>query len=84
MPVGADLSRFLPPPETWPQRTYTLPIFQTYPEQLNAVELLLDRWVREGQGHRIAVLFEDQRITYTELAERVDRCAIGLAELGLS
>ena len=53
------------------------------PRAYNAAVDLLDRHVLEGRGDRLAVIDDDGRYTYRELAARVDRAATALAELGV-
>ena len=72
----------LPPPEQWPVFLFDRPEVQ-YPEQINCAVELVDRHVREGRGHRIAlhgVTDVDRHEgtfawTYAELKERSDRIA---------
>lgn len=74
---------YLPPEEVRPTRLYTLPEFQQYPERLNAAEELLDKHVAEGRGERVAIYFEDQKITYAQLLASVNRLGNALRELGI-
>jgi benzoate-CoA ligase len=53
------------------------------PRAYNAAVDLLDRHVREGRGDRIAVIDDDGRYTYRELAARADGAAGALAALGV-
>lgn len=43
----------------------------------------MDRHVREGRGANTAILAGDQRLTYRDIAEQVNRVGNGLLELGL-
>ncbi len=43
------------------------------PEQFNAADYFVDRHLREGRGGNVAIECGDQRLTYAELAERVNR-----------
>src|SRR5262249_224043 len=52
----------------------SLPELQ-YPERLNCVTELLDRWVAEGRGGEPCLLSMFENLSYTELAERVKRIA---------
>jgi 2-aminobenzoate-CoA ligase len=74
---------YLPPPELWPERIYTLPEHRAYPATLNSTEELVDRHVAEGRGERVAILFEDQRITYRALQASVNRLGSALRDLGI-
>jgi 2-aminobenzoate-CoA ligase len=73
----------LPPRELWPKRLYTLPEHTTYAERFNPTEELLGKAVAAGRGERVAVLFEDQRITYNQLLTQANKFANALRELGV-
>ncbi|MFQ5343196.1 MAG: GNAT family N-acetyltransferase [Anaerolineae bacterium] len=84
--LGLDLTPLperMPPRELWPQRIYTLPEFATYPERLNLTETLLDSHLEAGNGDRVAIKFQDQQLSYAELADQTNRIANGLRELGV-
>ncbi len=53
------------------------------PRSYNAATDLLHRHVAEGRGDRIAVIDDDGRTTYAELAARADRAAGALRDLGV-
>jgi benzoate-CoA ligase family protein len=53
------------------------------PRSYNAAVDLLDRHVIEGRGDRLAVIDDDGRHTYAELAARADRAAGALAAMGV-
>ncbi|WP_460450147.1 benzoate-CoA ligase family protein [Alsobacter sp. SYSU BS001988] len=73
----------LPPPELQPTFLFDLPELR-YPERLNAVTELLDRWVEAGRGDRPCILSPGVSWTYAELAEQVNRIAnVLVGELGL-
>lgn len=73
----------LPPPEQWPQFLFALPELR-YPDRLNCVTYLVDAWVANGQGERIAVLAPHETLAYAQLAERINRIANVLTrDLGL-
>ncbi|PYM07316.1 MAG: AMP-dependent synthetase [Candidatus Rokuibacteriota bacterium] len=74
---------YLPPRELWPERIYTLPEHRTYPRRLNSTEELIDRHVAEGRGDRVALLFEDQKISYRALQASVNRLGSSLQGLGI-
>jgi 2-aminobenzoate-CoA ligase len=77
------MSDYLPPRELWPKRIYTLPEFATYPDRFNPSEELLDKAVAGGRGERVALLFEDQRITYAQLLGQTNKLGNALRELGV-
>jgi benzoate-CoA ligase family protein len=53
------------------------------PEIFNAATYFIDRHVPEGRGGKIAIEAEGARITYRQLAERVNRFGNGLRKLGV-
>ena len=53
------------------------------PRAYNMAVDLLDRHVLEGRGDRIAVIDRDGSFTYRALAERADRAATALRDLGV-
>jgi 2-aminobenzoate-CoA ligase len=77
------MAEYLPPREFWPKRVYTLPEFATYAPKFNPTEELLGKAVAAGRGDRIAVLFDDQRITYSQLLTNANKLAGALRELGV-
>jgi 2-aminobenzoate-CoA ligase len=74
---------FLPPRALWPERVYRFPEHAGYPRRLNSTEELIDRHVEAGHGDRVAILYEDQRITYRQLQGSVNRLGAALRGLGL-
>lgn len=64
----------LPPREKWPDFIFNLPELQ-YPDRLNCVTELVDKWVASGQGGRTCIISPHETLTYTQLAERIDRIA---------
>ncbi len=78
-----DMAEYLPPRNFWPERIYTLPEFATYPDRFNPTEELLEKHVAAGRGERVAILFEDQRITYAQLLTQTNKFGNALRELGV-
>ena len=73
----------LPPREQWPEFRFDLPELQ-YPERLNCVTELVDRWVAAGEGARPCLISPSETLTYAQLHERVNRIANVLTrDLGL-
>jgi 2-aminobenzoate-CoA ligase len=64
----------LPPREQWPDFKFTLPELQ-YPERLNCVTEFVDKWVRAGEGERIAIVSPYETWTYAQLAASINRIA---------
>ncbi len=81
--MGQIPAAYLPPKELWPQRIYTLPEHQGYPARFNSTEALIDRHVEEGRGDRVAILYEDQKITYRQLQSSVNKLGSALRALGI-
>ncbi|MCC6780107.1 MAG: AMP-binding protein, partial [Hyphomicrobiales bacterium] len=55
-----------------------------YPERLNCVTELIDKWVESGQGARTAIVAPHETLTYAQLADRINRIANVLTrDLGL-
>ncbi|MFQ5521486.1 MAG: AMP-binding protein, partial [Candidatus Methylomirabilia bacterium] len=82
--MGSIPASYLPPKELWPQRIYTEPEHQTYPQKLNSTEELVDRHVEAGRGERVAILFEDQKITYRQLQTSINKLGAALKSLGVA
>ena len=66
----------LPPRNQWPE---FLLADLDYPERLNCVVELLDRWVEKGEGERPCLISPAETLTYAQLSERVSRIANVLA-----
>ena len=64
----------LPPHAQWPDFLFTLPELN-YPDRINCVSELLDRWVDAGGGGRPCLIAPDRSFTYAQLAEQVNRIA---------
>src|SRR6266404_2931668 len=54
--------------------------YQQFQEAFNAADYFVDRHVREGRGSRIAIECESQRVTYSQLSERVNRLGTTLRD----
>src|SRR5215216_2845542 len=87
MAASAHLDTFtrdnLPPRAQWPHFRFELPELQ-YPERLNCVTELLDRWAEHGDGNRPCLASPTISISYAQLAEQMNRIANVLTrDLGL-
>ncbi|MBS7809084.1 AMP-binding protein [Variovorax sp. PCZ-1] len=70
----------LPPPEAWPQYRFDRPELQ-FPDQLNAVEHLLDHAVsKKGFASNVMLRSVQRNFTYTEAQGVVNRIAAYLIE----
>ena len=78
MTPSAHLDTFahdnLPPRAQWPDFLFGLPELK-YPDRMNCVVELLDRWVASGDGERPCLISPAETLTYAQLAERVNRIA---------
>ena len=73
----------LPPRAQWPDFVFSLPELN-YPERMNCVVELFDRWLAAGHGGRPCLVSPTETLTYAQLAERVNRIANALTrELGV-
>ena len=64
----------LPSPDLWPDFLFTLPELN-YPDRLNCVTAFIDDWLGAGHGDRDCVISPTERLSYADLAERVNRIA---------
>jgi len=64
----------LPPRAQWPDFLFELPELK-YPERMNCVVELLERWIAAGWGDRPCLISPAETLTYAQLAERVNRIA---------
>ncbi len=80
--MGKIPESYLPPEELRPKRIYTLDEFKKIPQKFNSTEVLLDQTAAK-YGDKVAVYFDDQRITYKQLQASVNRVANGLKKLGV-
>ena len=55
-------------------------IYEQVPRAFNAAEYFVDRHLREGRGGRIAIECEDQRVSYSQLSDRVNRLGNALRD----
>ena len=73
----------LPPRADWPDFLFGLPELN-YPERMNCVTDLLDAWIASGHGDQPCLISPTETLTYSQLAERVNRIANALThDLGL-
>lgn len=64
----------LPPFDEWPEFLFDLPGLH-YPERLNCVAELVDAALEKGWGERTALIGPNERWTYRDLRDRIDRIA---------
>ncbi len=54
-----------------------------YPDKLNVAVELVDKNLQEGRGQKVAIYYQDQAITYAEVARNVNRMGNVFKQLGL-
>ena len=64
----------LPSPEQWPDFLFNLPELH-YPDRLNCVTAFVDDWLAAGHGDRDCLISPAERLSYADLAQRVNRIA---------
>jgi 2-aminobenzoate-CoA ligase len=64
----------LPPRAQWPDFLFELPELK-YPDRMNCVAELLDRWIAAGWGDRPCLISPAETLAYAQLGERVNRIA---------
>jgi 2-aminobenzoate-CoA ligase len=87
MAASAHIDTFardnLPSRADWPDLTFDLPELK-YPDRLNCVTELLDRWIVSGHGEEPCLISPVETLSYRQLAERVNRIAnVLVRDLGL-
>ena len=80
--MGKIPESYLPPVELRPKRLYTLDEFRNIPQKFNSTEVLLDQTAAK-YGDKVAIYFDEQRVTYKQLQANVNRVANGLKKLGV-
>ncbi len=76
------LEKFLPPKELWPQ--FKIPEeYEKLPSEINLAEEILTKAIEEGKKNKVAIYYEDQKITYREIDVLSNKLASSLVELGL-
>lgn len=81
--MSAIPADYLPPKELQPKRVYSLKEFESYPDQLNSTEELLDKQVAAGRADHPAILFEDRVVTYKQLLGAANKFGNALRKLGV-
>lgn len=73
----------LPPADQMPDFLFNLPELN-YPDRLNCIAAFVDDWAASGNGARDCLIAPGERLSYADLAERVNRIANVLTrDLGL-
>lgn len=73
---------FLPPSDSLPKKIYDLPELQ-FPVDLNIVDYCIDRHVRSGKANKVLIYYNDEKITYLEMQQRINKLANALKKLGI-
>ncbi len=59
------------------------PMYVELPEELNIADTFLDARIREGRGHKTALITDDGSLTYAEIQGRANRFRHALRRLGV-
>jgi len=73
---------YLPPFDHLPKKIYRLPELQV-PQNINIVDFSIDRHIRAGLGDKVLLYFREQKITYSDMQQRINRFANALKGLGI-
>jgi 2-aminobenzoate-CoA ligase len=72
----------LPPKEYFAEKIFPLPEVRL-PQKINLGTFFLDRHVDNGNGSKVAILYQDKKITFSEIQKEVNRLANAMVKLGL-
>ncbi len=80
-----DIMKYVVPKETWPDIIIPDEVQQYIGDrkELNLAEEILDRNIKEGRGRKVAIYFEDRRVTYRDLYRLSNKVANFLKEIGV-
>jgi len=80
-----DIMKYVVPKETWPDIIIPDEVQQYIGDrkELNLAEEILDRNIREGRGRKVAIYFEDRRVTYRDVYRLSNKIANFLKEIGI-
>ncbi len=53
------------------------------PDIYNAATTFVDENIKQGRGGKVAIYYQDQKITYQEVCEKVNRTGNALKDLGI-
>ena len=53
------------------------------PEFFNAADYFLDRNIRQGRGHKIAIYTDHRNYTYSDVEKMVNKTANAMSDLGM-
>ncbi|RLI81806.1 acetyl-CoA synthetase [Archaeoglobales archaeon] len=80
-----EIDKYVVPKETWPEIIIPDEILDYIGErkELNLAEEILDKNIKEGRSRRVAVYFEDRRVTFRDLYRLSNRIANYLVSIGI-
>src|SRR5678815_1839122 len=67
----------------FPSSATKIPLRLDLPEIYNATTTFVDDNIAQGRGQRTAIYYQDQKLTYQEVFEKVNRTGNALRELGV-
>ncbi len=77
--------KYLVPEDSWPEIIIPDEVKQYIGErsELNLAEEILDRNLKEGRGRKVAIYFEDRRVTFRDLYRLSNKVANFLVSIGI-
>lgn len=80
-----DINKFIVSKDSWPDIIIPEEVKKYIGDrkELNLAEEILDRNIKEGRGRKVAVYFEDKRVTYRDLYRLSNKIANFLRSVGI-
>lgn len=80
--MGKIPEAYLPPKEYFAEKIFPLPEVRL-PQKINLGTFFLDRHIDNGNGSKAAILYQNKKITFSEIQKEVNRLANAMVKLGL-
>jgi len=80
-----DIMKYVVPKETWPEIVIPDEVkdYIGDKKEINLAQEILDRNIEEGRGRKVAIYFEDRRVTFRDLYRLSNKVANLLINLGI-
>lgn len=80
-----DIMKYVVPKETWPEIVIPDEVKDYIGDrkEINLAQEILDRNIEEGRGRKVAIYFEDRRVTFRDLYRLSNKVANLLKSLGI-
>lgn len=80
-----EVMKYVVPPETWPEIIIPEEVkaYIGKRDEINIAEEILDKNIKEGRARKVAVYFQDMRVTYRDLYRLSNKIANYLQNLGV-